>query len=93
MQFWRVFSAVVSSCSAESVEVCTLTALQFRPAAREVIIHLDFPRGLFRWVDLQTLLDHWRINHDQFVDACLLAGTESPLGTFFHRCMALAPGT
>merc|ERR1719197_1651572 len=37
---------------------------------------MDFNRVTFDWVDLQYILNTWGINRDQFVDACMLAGTE-----------------
>jgi 5'-3' exonuclease len=43
---------------------------------QKVIILLDATRHMFEWVDLRVLLEHWKITHDQFIDACLLAGTE-----------------
>lgn len=42
----------------------------------KVVIHLDFGRQTFDWVDLQYILSQWQINKDQFIDACMLAGTE-----------------
>ena len=42
----------------------------------QVILLLDFPKQSFEWTDLQRLLSQWGLNQSQFVDACLLAGTE-----------------
>jgi len=41
-----------------------------------VIININFSQALFEWVDLNTILTKWGISRDQFVDACMLAGTE-----------------
>jgi len=41
-----------------------------------VVIHIDFQRTTFDWVDLESVLQKWTITRDQFVDACMLAGTE-----------------
>lgn len=41
-----------------------------------VVIHIDISNGSFEWVDLDSVLQKWQINKDQFVDACMLAGTE-----------------
>jgi len=42
-----------------------------------VIIQLNFHNNShFDWVDLDEILKKWDINRDQFVDACMLAGTE-----------------
>jgi hypothetical protein len=41
-----------------------------------VIIHLHFQQSSFHWVDLNNVLTKWKIDRDQFVDACMLAGTE-----------------
>jgi len=40
------------------------------------IIQLDFGKSTFDWVDLKTVLSKWGITKEQFVDACMLAGTE-----------------
>lgn len=40
------------------------------------VIQLDFQKATFDWVDLQHVLTKWGITKDQFVDACMLAGTE-----------------
>lgn len=40
------------------------------------MIHIDFSRLTFDWVDLDSVLQKWQITRDQFVDACMLAGTE-----------------
>merc|ERR1719461_1012542 len=37
---------------------------------------MNIMHGSFDWVDLETVLTKWQINKDQFVDACMLAGTE-----------------
>jgi hypothetical protein len=41
-----------------------------------VVIHINFPQCTFDWVDLSSVLSKWNITRDQFVDACMLAGTE-----------------
>lgn len=41
-----------------------------------VVIHINFPQQSFDWVDLESVLQKWQITRDQFVDACMLAGTE-----------------
>jgi len=41
-----------------------------------VIIHLNFQQHTFDWVDLNKVLTKWQLTRDQFVDACMLAGTE-----------------
>eukprot|EP00922_Rhytidocystis_sp_ex-Travisia-forbesii_P053247 GHVS01078961.1.p1 GENE.GHVS01078961.1~~GHVS01078961.1.p1 ORF type:complete len:921 (+),score=193.14 GHVS01078961.1:386-3148(+) len=41
-----------------------------------VITNVDFIKGKFEWVEQSQLLDAWQVNSEQFVDACLLAGTE-----------------
>lgn len=41
-----------------------------------VMIHTDFHHNTFDWVDLEAVLSKWHITKDQFVDACMLAGTE-----------------
>mmetsp|Transcript_104029 Transcript_104029/g.323462 ORF Transcript_104029/g.323462 Transcript_104029/m.323462 type:complete len:749 (-) Transcript_104029:78-2324(-) len=41
-----------------------------------VVIHIDFLHQTFDWVDLDSVLSKWQINKDQFIDACMLAGTE-----------------
>jgi len=43
---------------------------------RHVVIELDFAHQYFNWVDLDAILLKWQISRDQFVEACLLAGTE-----------------
>ena len=44
---------------------------------RRVILLLDFQKQQFEWADLPQMLQEWQISQNQFVDACLLAGTES----------------
>lgn len=41
-----------------------------------VVISIDFHHMTFDWVDLQNVLDKWKLDKDQFIDACMLAGTE-----------------
>mmetsp|Transcript_37642 Transcript_37642/g.107530 ORF Transcript_37642/g.107530 Transcript_37642/m.107530 type:complete len:756 (-) Transcript_37642:56-2323(-) len=41
-----------------------------------VVIHIDFQHQTFDWVELESVLNKWGINKDQFIDACMLAGTE-----------------
>jgi len=43
---------------------------------QRVVIHIDFARVGFDWVDLENVLNKWQISRDQFVEACMLAGTE-----------------
>jgi hypothetical protein len=43
---------------------------------QSVIIQIEFGNQSFEWVDLPSVLNKWGINKDQFVDACMLAGTE-----------------
>lgn len=43
---------------------------------QSVVIHIDFQKQIFDWVDLESVLQKWQITRDQFVEACLLAGTE-----------------
>mmetsp|Transcript_81088 Transcript_81088/g.235223 ORF Transcript_81088/g.235223 Transcript_81088/m.235223 type:complete len:770 (+) Transcript_81088:132-2441(+) len=42
----------------------------------KVIININFNQAFFEWVDFQTILTKWEISPNQFVDACMLAGTE-----------------
>mmetsp|Transcript_38027 Transcript_38027/g.97153 ORF Transcript_38027/g.97153 Transcript_38027/m.97153 type:complete len:739 (+) Transcript_38027:75-2291(+) len=41
-----------------------------------VVIQIDFSHYNFDWVDLESVLNKWQISKDQFIDACMLAGTE-----------------
>mmetsp|Transcript_43019 Transcript_43019/g.113106 ORF Transcript_43019/g.113106 Transcript_43019/m.113106 type:complete len:735 (+) Transcript_43019:72-2276(+) len=41
-----------------------------------VVTAVDFNAGMFEWVDLTHILTTWDIARYQFVDACMLAGTE-----------------
>mmetsp|Transcript_90628 Transcript_90628/g.259153 ORF Transcript_90628/g.259153 Transcript_90628/m.259153 type:complete len:760 (-) Transcript_90628:224-2503(-) len=43
---------------------------------KSVVIHITFAQLTFDWVDLSSVLEKWAISRDQFVDACMLAGTE-----------------
>jgi hypothetical protein len=43
---------------------------------QRVVILLDFQQTSFECVDLPCVLNKWQIDRDQFVDACMLAGTE-----------------
>mmetsp|Transcript_93488 Transcript_93488/g.248154 ORF Transcript_93488/g.248154 Transcript_93488/m.248154 type:complete len:749 (-) Transcript_93488:75-2321(-) len=43
---------------------------------QSVVIHINFQQLQFDWVDLESVLVKWQITRDQFVDACMLAGTE-----------------
>jgi len=43
---------------------------------QSVVIHINFAQFAFDWVDLESVLQKWQISRDQFVDACMLAGTE-----------------
>lgn len=42
----------------------------------KVIIQIKFGDAQFDWVDQKTVLTKWNIDKEQFIDACLLAGTE-----------------
>ncbi|CEL95401.1 unnamed protein product [Vitrella brassicaformis CCMP3155] len=42
----------------------------------KVVIGIDWKNEHFDWVELSRLLQTWSVNKEQFVDACLLAGTE-----------------
>lgn len=42
----------------------------------KVIINIDFQNVLFDWIDLERILEKWTMTREQFVDACMLAGTE-----------------
>lgn len=41
-----------------------------------VIINIDWQKSKFEWIEREQLLQKWQVNKEQFVDACLLAGTE-----------------
>jgi len=41
-----------------------------------VVLSLDFQKQTFEWADMEMLLQQWGLERDQFIDACLLAGTE-----------------
>eukprot|EP00930_Biecheleria_cincta_P050595 TRINITY_DN3578_c0_g1_i1.p1 TRINITY_DN3578_c0_g1~~TRINITY_DN3578_c0_g1_i1.p1 ORF type:complete len:758 (-),score=151.08 TRINITY_DN3578_c0_g1_i1:402-2675(-) len=43
---------------------------------KSVMIHLNFAHRSFDWVDLQAVLEKWQLSWNDFVDACMLAGTE-----------------
>eukprot|EP00435_Cladocopium_sp_Y103_P025393 s3572_g6.t1 len=43
---------------------------------KSVVIHLNFGQQAFDWVDLGSVLEKWSLSWDEFVDACMLAGTE-----------------
>lgn len=43
---------------------------------KSVVIHLNFGEQGFDWVDLGSVLQKWNLTWDEFVDACMLAGTE-----------------
>lgn len=42
----------------------------------KAIINIDFQNVVFDWIDLERILDKWNMTREQFVDACMLAGTE-----------------
>ncbi|GAW80461.1 hypothetical protein, conserved [Plasmodium gonderi] len=42
----------------------------------KVIVNFQWDENYFEWVDLLFLLNMWNITNEQFMDACLLAGTE-----------------
>lgn len=41
-----------------------------------VVVNIDWQKGEFEWVEQQQLLQTWQVTKEQFIDACLLAGTE-----------------
>eukprot|EP00931_Biecheleriopsis_adriatica_P003970 TRINITY_DN105710_c0_g1_i1.p1 TRINITY_DN105710_c0_g1~~TRINITY_DN105710_c0_g1_i1.p1 ORF type:complete len:754 (-),score=202.76 TRINITY_DN105710_c0_g1_i1:55-2316(-) len=43
---------------------------------KHVVIHLNFGTQTFDWVDLDSVLNKWNLSWDEFVDSCMLAGTE-----------------
>ncbi|CAK9092722.1 Post-transcriptional regulator mkt1 (Inactive endonuclease mkt1) (Post-transcriptional RNA stability regulator mkt1), partial [Durusdinium trenchii] len=43
---------------------------------KSCVIHLNFGQQTFDWVDLDSVLQKWQLTWDEFVDACMLAGTE-----------------
>ena len=43
---------------------------------KKTILTMDFNRGIVEWVELDYILNQWGINKSQFIDICLLAGTE-----------------
>ncbi|CAD7960789.1 unnamed protein product [Amoebophrya sp. A25] len=46
---------------------------------KKCIVQLNFYRGSFDWLDLDDILSRWQIQLPDFVDACMLAGTEYSL--------------
>ncbi|CAK0899193.1 unnamed protein product [Prorocentrum cordatum] len=42
----------------------------------QVIIFMDWARCKFDWVSLEAVLFKWKLTMDQFIDICMLAGTE-----------------
>eukprot|EP00440_Ansanella_granifera_P034923 gb/GFBE01037884.1/.p1 GENE.gb/GFBE01037884.1/~~gb/GFBE01037884.1/.p1 ORF type:complete len:731 (+),score=127.65 gb/GFBE01037884.1/:1-2193(+) len=44
--------------------------------APRVIIQVDFKQRNFDWVDLEAVLEKWSITRTQFVETCMMAGTE-----------------
>ncbi|CAJ1371337.1 unnamed protein product [Effrenium voratum] len=40
------------------------------------IVNIDFNSATFDWIDLERILEKWTMTREQFVDACMLAGTE-----------------
>ncbi|CAK0862434.1 unnamed protein product [Prorocentrum cordatum] len=42
----------------------------------QVIVAVDWGKGRFDWVSLEAVLTKWTLTKDQFIDVCLLAGTE-----------------
>lgn len=42
----------------------------------KAIVNIDFNTSGFDWIDLDRILNKWSMTRDQFVDACMLAGTE-----------------
>ncbi|EER11990.1 conserved hypothetical protein [Perkinsus marinus ATCC 50983] len=43
---------------------------------KSVLLQMDFQKNKAEWVSLDHVLSKWYINREQFIDACLLAGTE-----------------
>ncbi|KAF4653850.1 hypothetical protein FOZ61_008641 [Perkinsus olseni] len=43
---------------------------------KSVVLQMDFQKNKAEWVSLDHVLSKWYINREQFIDACLLAGTE-----------------
>ena len=43
---------------------------------KKVLLSIDFVKGSVEWVELDYILHQWGINKAQFVEVCLLAGTE-----------------
>jgi len=41
-----------------------------------VVINIDFAQGTFDWIVLDSVLSKWQMNKEQFIEACMLAGTE-----------------
>ncbi|CXI72696.1 conserved Plasmodium protein, unknown function [Plasmodium berghei] len=50
------------------------TLILYNP--QNVIINIIWEEKYIEWIDLNMLLKTWNINKEQFIDACLLAGTE-----------------
>ncbi|EUR72008.1 hypothetical protein PFBG_02787 [Plasmodium falciparum 7G8] len=42
----------------------------------KIILNIVWKKNYFEWIDILYLLKMWNINKEQFIDACLLAGTE-----------------
>ena len=57
-----------------------LSKVESRPETRvrraTEIINIDFQSVVFDWIDLERILEKWSMTREQFVDACMLAGTE-----------------
>jgi len=43
---------------------------------KKVLLTMDFNRGVVEWVEVEFILNQWGISKSQFIDICLLAGTE-----------------
>eukprot|EP00397_Hematodinium_sp_SG-2012_P004929 GEMP01004944.1.p1 GENE.GEMP01004944.1~~GEMP01004944.1.p1 ORF type:complete len:747 (+),score=110.91 GEMP01004944.1:461-2701(+) len=42
----------------------------------KVLIHIEFHKQTFSWLDLSHILGKWEIELHQFIDSCMMAGTE-----------------
>lgn len=58
---------------------------------KKVILQVDFAKAHFEWIELEYILHQWGINKSQFVDSCLLAGTEYCLTYPYLNLEAFSP--
>eukprot|EP00392_Amoebophrya_sp_AT5.2_P013350 g13468.t1 len=56
------------------------------------IIYMDFAGSQFDWLDLHFILQKWQVQLQQFIDACMLAGTEYCLTYPFLNVDQYSPG-